>query len=645
MSAGSLFSIGTRAMFANYAALQTTGHNIANANVEGYSRQRVELQTSQGQFTGAGFFGKGVDVATVTRLHNEFLTREAASSASVAAADATRAEQLARLEDVFPPGESGLGYATSELLNAMVDLANQPADPAAREVVLARAQDMAARFASAGAQIDTLQAGVAQDLRLQVAEVNGLTQRIAQVNDQIARVAGFGQPPNDLLDQRDQLIKELSGLVQVTTLPADDGTVGVFLAGGQRLVLGREAVTLSAVADEYDISRVALAVTEQGQTRALPASLVTGGSIGGLLRFQNEDLADARNALGRLAAATATRINEQQALGLDLRSPPGAGAPLFSFGAPLALPAATNVRDASGNFVTPVALAIADASALQASEYELALDPSTPGQYLLTRRSDGLVRSLASGDTVDGLTITVGPPAATAGERFLLQPLARAAVDLRRVLDDPNGIAAASPVQATAGLTNTGTASVDALTVVDPAIDPDQTATITFTSATGDYAWELRDRVSNALLGSGTGTWQAGQPIALNGFELQLAGVPASGDSFGVARTTYPAQSNGNALALAALRDEGFVGGETVTDAYASVMAGVGIKVQTARTAADISAATAEAAQAQVDAQSGVNLDEEAARLLQFQQSYQAAAKILQVAQSVFDTLLQTAGR
>lgn len=645
MSAGSLLSIGTRAMFANYAALQTTGHNIANANVEGYSRQRVELQTSQGQFTGAGFFGKGVDVATVTRMHDAFLTREAAAASSVAAADAARAEQLARLENVFPPGEAGLGYATSQLLNAMVDLANQPADPSAREVVLARAQDLAARFSSAGAQIDTLQAGTAQALTLDVAKVNELTQRIAQVNEQIAQVAGYGQPPNDLLDQRDQMIKELSGLVQVTTLPADDGTVGVFLAGGQRLVLGTQVTQLAVVADEYDISRVALAVVDQGQPRTLPPSLVAGGSIGGLLRFQSQDLAAARDELGRMAAAVATRLNEQQALGLDLRNPPGAGAPMFAFGAPQALPSSGNARDASGNFITPVTLAIADATALEASEYELTSDTATPGQYLLTRRSDGLVRSIASGDTVDGLTITVGPPAATAGERFLLQPVARAAVDLRRVLDHANGIAAASPVQATVGLSNTGTASVGALTVVDPSIDPDQTATITFTSATGDYAWELRDRVSNALLSSGTGTWQAGQPIALNGFELQLNGVPASGDSLSVARTAYPATSNGNALALAGLRDEAFIGGETVTDAYASLMAGVGIKVQTARTAADISAAAAGAAQAQVDAGSGVNLDEEAARLLQFQQSYQAAAKILQVAQSVFDTLLQTAGR
>jgi flagellar hook-associated protein 1 FlgK len=214
---------------------------------------------------------------------------------------------------------------------------------------------------------------------------------------------------------------------------------------------------------------------------------------------------------------------------------------------------------------------------------------------------------------------------------------------MRRVLDDPRALAAAAPVQATAGVANTGTATVGSLAVVSPTIDPDHTASITFTSAVGDYAWELRDRTSNALVASGTGAWQPGQPIALNGFELQLVGVPASGDTFSVARTAFPATSNGNAVAFAALRDAAMVGGQTVTDAYASLMAGVGVQVQGARGAAEISAAVARRASERLTSTSGVNLDEEAARLLQFQQSYQAAAKILQVAQSVFDTLLETA--
>jgi flagellar hook-associated protein 1 FlgK len=643
MSAGSLFSIGTRAMFANYAALQTSGHNIANANVEGYSRQRAELATALSQFTGAGFFGKGVDVATVARAHNEFLTLEAAGTRATAAADTARLEQLLRLEAVFAPGEQGLGYATGGFLNAMVDLASRPADAATREVALSRAQEMAARYAAAGAQLDVLQNGVTQELDLAVNEVNSLAARIAQVNDQIARANGTGHTPNDLLDQRDQLVHQMSQLVQVTTIAAGDGTLGVFMASGQRLVLGTEVASLSLVADEFDPALKVLAVTEGGSQRRLPPALIAGGSIGGLLRFQNLDLADARNELGRMAAAVATRVNEQQALGLDLRTPPGAGAPLFGFSAPRALPASSNTRNLAGQFTGSVSLAIADATQLQASEYDLRADPANPTQYLLTRRSDGLVRSIASGDTIDGLTITVS--AAAASDRFLLQPVARAANDFARVLDDPRALAAASPLQAARGVANTGSAAVASLVVMSPSVDPEQSANITFTSATGDYAWELRDRTSNALLSSGTGTWQPGQPIALNGFELRLSGVPAAGDAFSVAKTAFPAASNGNALALAALRDETFIGGESVTDAYASLMAGVGVKVQGGRTAADISLAVAVAAQDMVASETGVNLDEEAARLLQFQQSYQAAAKILQVAQTVFDTLLQSTGR
>jgi flagellar hook-associated protein 1 len=468
-----------------------------------------------------------------------------------------------------------------------------------------------------------------------------LTQGIAAVNEQIARVVGSGQTPNDLLDQRDQLVAELSQQLQVTTLPADDGTLAVFAAGGQRLVLGTQATSLAYVNDEFDITRGAIAVQDSGTLRTLPSSILAGGRIGGLLRFQDQDLADARAAVGRMAAAFSTRVNEQQALGLDLRTPPGAGAALFSFGAPLALAAQSNARDVAGNFIGSVSMTIADKTALQASEYTLAPDAATPGQYLLTRLSDGLVRNITSGDTVDGLTINVN--AATAGDRFLLQPVSRAAVNMRRALDDPRGLAAASPLQSEGSNSNTGTATIASLRVVDPAADPQQTASIAFTSAAGAYNWELRDRTSNALLSSGSGTWQPGQPIALNGFELSLDGVPASGDQFSVSKTAYPSVSNGNALALAALRDGNFIGGESLTDAYASVMAGVGVSVQGARTAADVSGAVASQARERVSAETGVNLDEEAARLIQFQQSYQAAAKVLQVAQSVFDTLLQTA--
>lgn len=650
-----LMSLGTRAMFANYATLQTIGNNIANANTPGYSRQQVELGTAGGQSTGAGFFGQGVSVQTVTRASDAFLTRDAAMSKSQAARDAARLEQLERLEKVFPTGESGLGYAAGDLLNAFVDVANRPQDASARQVVLARAEELASRFRAADSQLDALQSGVTEDVKNSVTVVNTLAKRVADINRQIASAQGSGHAPNDLLDQRDQLISEIGSYVQVTTIEADDGSLGVFIGGGQRLVLGSNAQQLKVVPDAYDAAKVRLAISEAGGERLLPEDSLVAGKLPGLLAFQNQDLADARAMIGQLASAIAGAVNRQQSLGLDLGQPAGSGAPMFALGAPAALPASTNARDAGGNFLSSVSLTVADPKQLQASDYELRTDASTPGQYFLTRLSDGVTRTVADGDTVDGFTLAIGTPAPGATDRFLLQPVSQAAQGMARVLNNPNGIAASSPVVATVASGNTGTATVGSLTVTSTALDPTQTANISFTDDSGNYNWELRD-AGNAVVSSGTGTWTAGSTIALNGFELTLAGVPRSGDAVQVAPTTFPAANNGNALSLLALRDAGIVGeqllaggvvsaGESITSAYASAMADIGVRVQSARSSSNISTAVATNAEAARAGVSGVNLDEEAARLIQFQQAYQAAAKVLQVAQSVFDTLLSVAAR
>ena len=265
----SLLSIGVRAMFANQAALQAVGQNIANANTRGYSRQSVVLTTPDGQYTGAGFFGKGVAVQTVERAHNEFLTKDAAAAKSIANMDATASEQLSRLEKVFPLGQDGLGYAAGQFLNSMVDVSTSPADGSARQVVLARASELASRFSDAGQQLVAMQSGVVSDLKANVSIVNQLARQIATANDQVARSNGTGHSPNDLLDQRDQLISKLSEYIQVTTLPASDGTVGVFIGGGQRLVLGANAQQLAVTQDPYDGTRAALSITESNGNRPL----------------------------------------------------------------------------------------------------------------------------------------------------------------------------------------------------------------------------------------------------------------------------------------------------------------------------------------------------------------------------------------
>ncbi|MFZ2650229.1 MAG: flagellar hook-associated protein FlgK [Burkholderiaceae bacterium] len=661
-----LISIGARALFANYAALQTVGNNIANANTPGYSRQSVELSTAAAQFSGAGFFGKGVDVATVTRAHSELLTRELNAATAISAADQMRASQLQRLEGVFATGEAGLGFAASQFLNAFVDVANNPQDNSARQVVLSRAGTLAQQFRTAGDKISDLQGGVVQDLGVAVSSLNTLAKGVAELNRKIADALGQRHPPNDLLDQRDEMIRKMSELVQVTTVASNDGSVSVFIGGGQRLVLGDQAARMTLVADKFDPARVGVALVEAGKTIPLSAGIVATGKIGALLRFQNSDLVDARNLLGQLAQALSHAVNEQQALGLGLGQPAAAGAPMFATGALRVAPGAGNAKaggvdvasflDAGGVRVPSVSITIVDASQLQASDYELLADPAGSGTYQLTRLRDGLVQTVAAGDVVDGVRIDAAGPLPMPGDRFLLQSVGNAASHMQLVLGDPRGIAAAAPVTATLGgangSVNTGTASVASLRAVDTSLDASLSATLTFTSASGDYDWELRD-ASNAVVSNGSATWQAGTPIALNGWELQLDGVPASGDGLSVRKTLFPAANNGNARALADLRGAALVAvqamgsaaaqaGATVTDAYANAMTDIAVRVQGARISLQMSTSASAAAKAANDDVAGVNLDEEAARLIQYQQSYQAAAKLLQVAQTVFDALLNT---
>jgi flagellar hook-associated protein 1 FlgK len=662
MGTSALISLGTSAMFANYAAMQTVGQNIANANTEGYSRQSVELANMPGQYSGSGFLGKGVNVTTVSRAHDQFLTRESQVSASVSAMDQARNGKLIELQKVFPLGKDGMGYAANQFLNSMVDVSTHPDDPSARQSALASASEAATRFYNAANQLDALQAGVNMDLRTTVASVNQLAKQIADVNDKISAVHASGHPPNDLLDQRDQLVQQLSQYVRVSTMIAPDDSMSVFIGGGQRLVMSNSAQSLVVQPDEYDPSRSRVALVETNGSLVLDPDSLGGGSIAGILQYQNKDLQDARNQIGQLVAAFASEVNKQQALGLDLTSAQGApGSPLFAFGSPQALPAATNALTAGGTFVSSVGLTIADASQLKASSYELRADPAgTPGSYQLTRLSDGFTQLVTGGSIVDGFQITLSatPPGAT--DRFLLQPVTRAANSMALIMNKPNGLAAASPVTGTVGANNQGTASIAALSAVLPSTDPSVIANvradISFTSSTGNYSYNLVDRTTSAIVASGTGTWTPAQAITLNGFQLMLNGVPTTGDTFNVDVTTLPSANNGNALAFMAMRDKPIVGrqlqpsgaltgGANITDAYAMSMSDVGVRVQSADTKARISAAVAANAEQARTTKTGVNLDEEAAQLLQYQQSYQAAAKVLQVAQTIFDTLLQIAAR
>ena len=426
-------------------------------------------------------------------------------------------------------------------------------------------------------------------------------------------------------------------------------------------MLSNQAETLQALADPFDASKTRVGIVESGGVRPLDSSVMqAGGSIAGLLKFQDGDLVDARNMLGQMAAAFAARVNQQQSYGLDLRTPQHYGSALFTEAQPRVLPASTN---ASGAAQSSVSLTITDATQLQASDYRL--EPSgTAGQFKVTRLSDNKVFDpVASGASFDGMTLTVTTPAGgmASGDRFLLQPVATAASSLQRTLDDPTGIAAASPIVATPAAANTGTATVSSLALGSAPSGAFSSVNVYFNGTSGAgatyavYASSVTLPPSASDVPLATGTWTAGQPITFNDganqWNLSLNGVPATGDQISVAPNAYWTTNNGNASAMLALRDEGFVGrqqlgagvfapGQTITGAYSQAMSDIGVRVQSASSAAQISSSIASDADAALSNETGVNLDEEAARLIQFQQSYQAAAKVLQTAQKVFDTLL-----
>jgi len=639
-----LLTLGTRAMFANQAKLDTIAHNISNASTEGYSRQEVQLSTESGRYTGAGFYGRGVKVDTVSRASDSLLAKEFNLNNSVASADQARLDKLTQLEKTLPTGESGVGYSAGQMLNSFVDVANQPQDLSARQVTLSRAEELASRMRTSGTQLTDLQAGTLSDMKTTVAEINSLAVRIADMNQKIAGFSGSGHEPNDLLDQRDLLIKNLSEKIQVSTVAADDGSLSVFVGGGQQLVLSNQASVMGVAQDEFDAAKGRITLGDASKQHTLDESLITGGSLAGLLKVQNEDIDSARNQLGQMATALSWRVNQQQSFGLDLSTPPTAGVPLFDVGAPQVLP---SVRNTSSLSTPPVSMTIIDGRELQASDYSLVEDTSSPGTYTLTRLSDNQTFNVVNGDQVDGFQINIG--AVAAGDKFLLRPVGNAASNMKRVLDKPTGIAAASPVTATVDPSNKGTATVGSLKIVATPTTPYADVNIVFTNASaGGEDYELRDSGGTVI---GTGTWKPGSPIAYNGFELTLNGVPNDGDVMAVDPTQYPSGNNGNALSLLALRDEDIVGrinqgggstapGATITNAYSQVIGSVGVRVQDAKTSATISSTLAANSKELLSNKTGVNLDEEAARLIQFQQGYQAAAKILQVAQTVFDTLL-----
>ena len=642
---GGIMNVGVGALKANQIALQTVGNNIANVNTPGYSRQSAVLQTVQGQASGGGFIGKGVDVQTIVRSYDNFLTKQSALANSNASADSAKYDYLNRLQEIFQTGENGLGATVGNFFNSFADVALAPTDATARTVVMTKAAQMTQQFNFNATSLNDLKLGAVDQLSNDAATVSEMFAQIASANEQIASALSGGQVPNDLLDLRDQLIFNVNKYIQTSQVASDNGGINLFISNSQPVVLGSAYATLDVDYDEYNNTNKSKLTYSFGGSDAseLNEIYLGGGEMYGLLKFQNNDLIDATNLLGRMALAISTKMNEQQALGVDLNG--DAGEDIFSLPTiPDALASSNN--QGTADIAVTVQTTPSGAPSFKATDYVIEYNGTN---WIATRSVDGTTATLTGFSTttpvnLDGLTLTMSSNSAQSGDTFYIHPFAAIASSVSTAFSSPQGLAMASPVAASSGLSNTGTLALDSLSALSDVLNQPSAVTLTFTNSGSSYTYTRSDT------GSTSYTYTPGTAITYDsnstGWTVTLKGIPQTGDTYIIQPNSNTSLDAGNAQAILDLRDLTlFDGLRPLTDGYASLVAAVGVKVQSAQSAQQITTDIAASIAKQKSNVSGVNLDEEAARMLQYQQAYQAAGKMMQIAQSIFETLLQGLGR
>jgi len=622
----STFGIGLSGLLAAQQGLATTGHNISNVNTAGYSRQLVTFETRDPQFIGYGYAGKGVDVQAIKRSANEFLTDQL----RVSTANEAHAAKMSDLIDQVDAqiGDALIGGGLQNFFDSLGDANDDPRLMATRQVLIESARSMVARFVEQEQQLNGLARSVNQQMIGNVQEINALTGAIARINIDIARGSGLatGAPPNDLLDRRDQLLNELSSLVGVQTQSRADGMVNVVLGDGQLVVTGGVQAALRTNPNPLDASRIEVGF-EIGGTTNLITDSISGGELGALIDFRDGTLEPARNAIGRLAASVAMTLNEQHRLGMDLNGAPGGD--LFTIPAPTFTSPATN----SGSIT--LAFDAANVGDLSASDYRLTHDGAA---FTLTRLSDNAVQTLSGAGpfNVDGLVITVAGAPAT-GDEYLLQPTKFIPRSMALATTDPRHLALAAPVATTAATGNVSAASISRATVLDPTA-PELLTTTALVFSDPPTGFQV-DGVGPLL------PYTSGADIDLNGWRVQIVGTPAAGDSFVVRSNAGGIGDNGNGLGLSEMQFRPLLVGGTATyqETYGILVGEIGANAQQTRISQAALASLKENAEAARDSLSGVNLDEEAANLLRFQQAYQAAARVIAAADAAFQSLIEAA--
>lgn len=637
-----IINTGWSGLEAATQALETVSNNTANVNTPGYNVESVKQASVPGL---PGTPGGGVNVTSIQRAFDQFIFAQMIGAGSASQAAQVAQDNAQNLTAIFPVasgGANGLGATLTSFFSAMNGVSQDPTSLPNRQQFLNDANALASNFNSIGDQLATNLSSLNQQLGDAVTQINTITKQIATLNTQIEAqtASGSAGPPVALMDNRDNLVQQLSQELGIKVLAGPSNTVNIFAAGGAALVTGGSSLNLVTTSGGFGAGSLSIVYQPSGQD--ITASL-SGGTIGGVMGSQAQIIA-AQNAVGGIAAALAQAVNTQQSLGLDRNG--ALGANLFSVAGPSVLAAASNTGAGT------LSATINNTSAFIPDNF---IVTKTASGFDATNIATGQTTTLGAGPSLslDGMTIAVSGTINT-GDSFEIEPTALAAQTLKVTATDPSAVAAASPYVATPGA-NLGNVTASAFsaaasgslaagTVIVPAAYFGQNLTVKFTSATSFNVLSA----SSAVIASGSFSAANGAQIAVaypasapagevTAFSL-APGTPAVGDSFSL--TPGGVGSNGNILAMTGLASQNLLSGQTLNSAYSTLIGQIGSAADTASFSAQATQGVLNQVQAVQQSISGVNLDEQAANLVMFQQAYQASAQVIASARTLFQSLM-----
>lgn len=422
-------------------SLNVVGNNINNAFTPGYSRQNLILGEAGGRTTGIGYFGYGVKTDGVERAYDGFVSNQMRNVTSDYAALGARYQQFSQIDDMLGDDTSNISVSLSSIFSAMEKMSSDPVNPAARQEVYSQLKAISYQYNTNSNTLDGLEKSTNTQITQSVDDINSCTKQLADINTQINKIyAQTGTLPSDLMDQRDQVLGQLSELVGVKVNENEtNGQVEVTMANGMPLVSGDRAYSLESSASPDDPEKTIVSyVDAAGNKMELDESKLNEGQLAGLFKFRNEDLVSARNQLNQLALQMANKFNEVNAAGYDLSGKQGGD--LFSIANPVAQANSNNAGDGSLN------VSFTDISQVVAQDYTLTY--KGPGQSdWEVKTADGRTITPTLGDNgelqFDGISISPqGTP--QPGDTFSLNPAEGAAGKLGVAIENGDGIAASS---------------------------------------------------------------------------------------------------------------------------------------------------------------------------------------------------------